>query len=185
MIEIEISGVTLRLETGRGLFSPDRIDTGTLAMLSKVERIPGCKVLDLGCGYGAVGIFCGLKGAAKVVMADNDPLAVRRSGENIELNGLKDILAVESDGYEHIADADFDLILSNPPYHADFSVPKKFIEGGFRRLITGGRMYMVTKRKEWYKRKFISVFGGVRITEEDGYFVFMAEKRPKDTGPKA
>jgi len=80
----------------------------------------------------------------------------------------------------------FQIILShhkNKPFcfglsvHADFSVPKHFIEKGFNRLKVGGKIYMVTKRKDWYKNKFIAIFGGVKIEEFDGYFVFCAEKR--------
>ena len=58
-----------------------------------------------------------------------------------------------------------------------FTVAKRFIEKGFNRLKIGGKMYMVTKRKDWYKNKLISIFGGVRIHEIDGYYVFEAEKR--------
>jgi 16S rRNA (guanine1207-N2)-methyltransferase len=58
----------------------------------------------------------------------------------------------------------------------DFSVPKHFIEKGFNHLKIGGKLFMVTKRKEWYKNKLISVFGGVKIWEENGYYVFMAQK---------
>ena len=72
------------------------------------------------------------------------------------------------------------LTSANPPYHADFSVPKAFIEKGFNRLQIGGKMVMVTKRKEWYKNKLISIFGGVSITEIDGYYVFISEKRSAD-----
>ena len=60
---------------------------------------------------------------------------------------------------------------------ADFSIPKHFIEKGFNRLRIGGKMYMVTKRKDWYKNKLSAIFGGVKIYEIDGYFVFCAEKR--------
>lgn len=69
------------------------------------------------------------------------------------------------------------LVMSNPPYHTDFSVAKDFIEGSHRHLQKGGYLVMVTKRFEWYKNKIQSVFGGVRWTENNGYFVFMAEKR--------
>jgi len=62
----------------------------------------------------------------------------------------------------------------------DFSVPKMFIEKGFNRLRIGGRMYMVTKRKLWYKNKLISIFGGVKIWEIDGYYVFMSVKKSPD-----
>jgi 16S rRNA (guanine1207-N2)-methyltransferase len=71
------------------------------------------------------------------------------------------------------------MILSNPPYHTDFSVAKMFIEKGFNRLSIGGRMYMVTKRKEWYRNKLKSIFGGVRIWELNGYFVFMSIKKSR------
>lgn len=84
---------------------------------------------------------------------------------------------MQGDTFESIEDSDFTVILSNPPYHTDFSVPKKFIENGFKRLRLGGKMYMVTKRKEWYKNKLISIFGGVNIHYIDSYYVFEAEKR--------
>lgn len=178
MIEICVKGVQLYLETAPSLFSPGGIDKGTAAMLSLVDLDIDGKLLDLGCGYGVVGILAAkLLGSENVVMCDISPLAVEISRCNAELNGVPDINIVESDGFNSVDESGFSLILSNPPYHTDFSVAKRFIEIGFKRLIPGGRMYMVTKRREWYKNKFISVFGGVIITEIDGYFVFMAEKR--------
>lgn len=74
-------------------------------------------------------------------------------------------------------DNDFTLILSNPPYHTDFSVPKHFIEIGFKKLVLGGKLIMVTKRLDWYKNKLTSIFGGVKI---NGYYVFIAEKRKNE-----
>ena len=82
----------------------------------------------------------------------------------------------------NIPECDFTLILSNPPYHADFSVAKHFIEAGFRHLAVAGRLVMVTKRLEWYRNKITSVFGGVRVEEIDGYYVFVAEKRRTASG---
>lgn len=67
--------------------------------------------------------------------------------------------------------------MSNPPYHADSTVPKEFIEKGYNRLTVSGKMHMVTKTKDWYKNKLISIFGGVKIYEVDDYFVFMAVKK--------
>ena len=69
------------------------------------------------------------------------------------------------------------MILSNPPYHTDFAVAKGFIEDGFKKLLVGGKMVMVTKRLDWYRNKLSSVFGGVTVKEKDGYYVFLAEKR--------
>jgi 16S rRNA (guanine1207-N2)-methyltransferase len=173
-------------KTSSGLFSPERIDKGTLLMLSAAEFDSGDKILDLGCGYGAVGITAAkIIGPQNVVMSDNNKKAVSFSQANAELNGVDGIKIILSDGFNSIQDKDFTVILSNPPYHSDFSVPKHFIEKGFNRLILGGKMYMVTKRKSWYKNKFISVFGGVKIIEADGYFVFCAEKRGTQYAGKA
>ena len=178
MIELEVGGVALRLETAAGLFSPRRADRGTLAMLSRVEFAPGMKVLDLGCGCGLVGILAAKAcGEANVVMCDIDPLAVEIAQRNAALNGVGSVKAVVSDGLSGVDDAGFDLILSNPPYQSDFSVARGFIEKGFNRLKIGGRLLMVTKRRAWYRNRLIAIFGGVRIREIDGYFVFEAQRR--------
>ena len=84
---------------------------------------------------------------------------------------------VLSDGFSAVDEAGFDLILSNPPYQSDFSVAKRFIEKGFNRLKVGGKMMMVTKRLDWYRNRLRAVFGGVRVEQVDGYFVFTAERR--------
>lgn len=168
----------LEFETDTRLFSPQAIDKGTLAMLSVVEFEDNDKVLDLGCGYGIVGIYAAKKlGAENVVMVDNNELAVEVAKKNAIKNGVLGIKIVASDAYDNLNDKDFTKILSNPPYHTDFSVAKKFIEKGFNRLALGGRMYMVTKRKDWYKNKLTAIFGGVKIWEIDGYYIFMSTKK--------
>jgi len=178
LIDIELKGVVLRFNTAPSLFSPGRVDRGTLAMLTFADFQTSDKVLDLGCGYGVAGILAAkLIGAERVTMSDIDGEAVDISRQNAVMNGVPDVRIVKSNGFENIDDAGFTVILSNPPYHADFSVPKLFIEKGFNRLAVGGRILMVTKRREWYKQKFISVFGGVKIHEADGYFVFEAIKK--------
>lgn len=178
MISVKLNDVVMSFETSPKLFSPYSLDTGTNAMLSCVSFSQTDKVLDLGCGYGIVGIYAAiLIGAQHVTMVDIDETAITVARENARLNGVPDINIVRSDGFKSIDDAGFTIILSNPPYHTDFSVAKHFIEKGFNRLVIGGRMVMVTKRKEWYKTKLIAIFGGVSVKEIDGYFVFIAEKR--------
>ena len=149
-------------------------------MLSYAEFAPGAKVLDLGCGNGIVGI-CALEAGARVTMCDVLPEAVEAARYNLNANFPADIAdnakVLVSDGFDGVADNDFELILSNPPYHTDFSVAKRFIEGSFYHLATGGRLLMVTKRLDWYKNKLTAVFGGVKVRESDGYYVFIAEKR--------
>jgi len=181
MIEITINGITMSFITLPSLFSPAALDAGTRAMLSRAEFRPGDKVLDLGCGWGVVGVYAAkLVGAKNVTMSDVDPAAVELARENARINGVPEIQIIQSDGFAGIDGAGYALILSNPPYHADFAVAKGFIEKGFNRLALGGKMMMVTKRREWYKNKFIAVFGGVKVEEIDGYFVFTAERRAKD-----
>ena len=180
MILAKIKDIDLKFETEPSIFSPNFIDQGTLAMLSVVEFLPSDKVLDLGCGYGVVGILATkLVGEENVFMCDISERAVEYAKINAALNGVPNIKISLSDGYKNIAEGDFTLILSNPPYHVDFSVPKNFIEVGFRKLVVGGKLVMVTKRLDWYKNKLTSVFGGVKVQEFDGYYVFVAEKRSK------
>jgi len=176
MLSINIKDHELVFETAPSLFSPNQIDKGTLAMLNRIEFTPDDKVLDLGCGYGVVGIVAA-KHTDNVFMSDIDKTALKYAQKNAAYNGVKAINIMQSNAYKNINTTGFTIIASNPPYHADFSVPKLFIEKGFNRLAMGGKFYMVTKRKDWYKNKFIAIFGGVRIHEADGYFVFEAEKR--------
>ena len=186
LLQAEILGQNIILETQKGLFSPQHIDRGTLAMLKHVNFEAGMRVMDLGCGCGIVGIVAAkITGEEKVFMSDADPLAVETAKRNAERNSVSGVKICVSDVFRNVDASGFDLILSNPPYQTDFSVAKGFIEKGFNRLKIGGRLFMVTKRREWYKNKIISVFGGVEIRETDGYFVFIAERRNLNYAKKA
>lgn len=180
LITFNYNGKRLEFETEQTLFSPKKIDTGTLAMLSQIDIQKGDKVLDLGCGYGIVGIMAAeTVGEPSVVMSDCSAMAVRMAKRNAVRNGFPNIKVVQSDAYDQVEDTDFSLIISNPPYHTDFSVAKRFIQGGCRRLLPGGRMVMVVKRLLWYKNKLTAVFGGVTVRECNGYYVLIAEKRER------
>ena len=186
-IRVEILGRQLVLETDSRLFSPAHADRGTLAMLSCARLEPGMRVMDLGCGCGIVSLAAAAFGVepGNIVLTYIDELAVETSRKNMESNGFSGAVFVSGDALSQVPGSDFDLILSNPPYHTDFKVAKTFIEKGFNRLRIGGRMFMVTKRKDWYKNKLIAIFGGVKIYEKDGYFVFEAQKRtPTYAGKK-
>jgi len=177
-IEEQVQGIDLVLQTNEEVFSPGSVDRGTKAMLSFVEFKAGDKVLDLGCGCGVVGILAAKQiGADKVWMCDISENAVLLSRQNAEINGVGAVTICQSDGLKNISEPGFTLILSNPPYHTDFSVAKGFIEDGYKKLVVGGKMIMVTKRLDWYRNKLSSVFGGVTVKEKDGYYVFLAEKR--------
>lgn len=175
---VEIDQVELHLESSPELFSPRRLDHGTRAMLKCVEVTPEDKVLDLGCGCGVVGIYVAkLIGEDRVFMLDADEVAVEYSQKNAEANEVSNVSVSLSNGFADFAESDFTQILCNPPYHADFAVPKQFIMKGFNRLRIGGQMHFVTKRDKWYRNKLRSVFGGSQCQEVDGYYVFSATKR--------
>lgn len=181
----------LEIEATEGLFSPRGADAGTLSMVSAVELESGQKLLDLGCGAGLVGIAAAkVLGEENVWMTDVDPAAVRCAAENAKRNDVENVHLCCGDALDAVDASGFDWILSNPPYHADFSVAKKFIEKGFNRLKLGGKLVMVVKRELWYRNKLTAIFGGVRMQEIGGYFVFTAEKRseryapPKPKAPK-
>jgi 16S rRNA (guanine1207-N2)-methyltransferase len=177
VLQLTIGGHELRLETEPSLFSPKGADAGTLAMLSLIALAPEDKVLDLGCGYGLVGIVAAKHvPPTQVFLLDNDAKAVEVARANAARNGVADVSVQLSDGFRGTRETDFSKIISNPPYHVDFSVPKHFIEKGFNRLRIGGTMWMVTKRLDWYRNKLGAIFGGCRVHEIDGYFVFEATK---------
>lgn len=175
--------ITFKFETLPSLFSPNAIDKGTQAMLSQVDFCGEEKILDMGCGYGIVGILAASEvGEENVTMCDISNEAVEMASYNAKLNGFNKIRIIQSDAYEKIKDLDFDLILCNPPYHTDFSVARKIIEVGYDKLVWGGQMILVVKRRLWYEKKMTSVFGGVAVKEIDGYCVMIAQKRRKKAG---
>ncbi|MEI0798223.1 methyltransferase [Brachyspira intermedia] len=177
-IEITIKNIDLKFNSSDKLFSPRNVDIGTLYMIDEVNFENENKILDLGCGYGFVGILAAkIIGEDKVVMCDIDTEAVEMSKHNAVLNNVENINIIQSDGLKNIIDKDFSMILSNPPYHTDFSVAKHFIESGFYKLALNGKFIMVTKRLDWYKNKLSSVFGGVKVKEKNGYYIFISEKR--------
>ena len=103
-------------------------------MLSVVEFDANDRVLDLGCGYGVVGILAArLLGPKQVVMIDSNDEAVSLARRNAARNGVSEVVIQQSHGFEDTRETHFTKILCNPPYHEDFSVPKHFIEKGFSR----------------------------------------------------
>lgn len=119
-IEIEVKDIKMKFKTSAELFSPKGINRGTLAMLSIVNFSRNDKVLDLGCGYGVVGILAAkIIGDENVIMTDKLGTAVQISRENAILNGVPNIRIYQSDGFRNLDEKDFALILL---YEAGFEV---------------------------------------------------------------
>jgi 16S rRNA (guanine1207-N2)-methyltransferase len=177
VIHANIRDINFVLESRPDLFSPRRVDAGTLAMLACIDFNESDKVLDLGCGYGVVGIYAAkLLSESSVFLLDADPVAVETATKNAISNGLPNLSITQSDGFHNFHEAGFTKILSNPPYHSDFSVPKHFILKGFNRLEIGGQLWFVTKRDKWYRNKLRAVFGNAKSQQVDDYVVISATK---------
>jgi len=178
MYAVKIWNHDITIEADSEVFSPRGLDRGTELMLGQVVLQPDDKVLDLGCGSGVVGIAVAKEiGVERVTLADISVHALACTVENMRLNGLENLDIQESDGFSDIPGSDYTLILSNPPYHTDFSVAKHFIEDGKRHLRVGGRMILVVKRLEWYRNKMTTVFGGARVISGEEYHVIISIKR--------
>lgn len=173
-------GRDFTVRTAPGIFSPRGLDAGTSAMLDVIAAAPprpGARFLDLGCGAGVVSMIATELWGLDTTAVDVNARALRISTANAPRANV-----VASDGFRQVSGATpFDIIASNPPYHTDFAVAKQFIEGAYHHLSMGGTLYLVVKRADWYVQKVRAIFGGCRVTEQEGYSVITAEKRPPKT----
>ena len=139
-----------------GIFSFDRLDDGTHLLLDNLPDLHNLNVLDLGCGYGAIGLAAALSGATSVDMLDANLLAVAAAQTNIEQLSLLNAHAFASDVVSALPDKKFDLVLSNPPFHTgrdvDYQVACAFIEQSSSALESGGRLYVVANRFIRYEK---------------------------------
>lgn len=147
LVSLRYAGQTLHFRVSQDLFSSHRVDFGTSFLLRTLvpsEHAPFRKVLDLGCGYGAIGLA--LKkvfGESFVHMVDRDALAVEYSRQNAELNGLSDVEVYGSLGYDDVRAEDFDLIACNIPGKAGEPVISHFLRDTADYLRPGGMVAVV------------------------------------------
>lgn len=136
----------------RGVFSATRLDRGTRLLLETAGFHSGEAVLDLGCGYGVVGVFAGLEGAGQVVMVDINPRAADLARRNLEAHGLAEVaLAIISDGTSALGSTWADTCLLNPPIRAGREVVRSLIQGGSGCLKPGGRLLLVARTSQGAK----------------------------------
>ena len=140
-------GRELVFETCSGVFSKDSIDAFSLLMVSTSDEHPvSGKVLDLGCGYGAVGILLKIRDPKiDLYQSDVNPLAVELTIENCRINDVESNV-ICSDGYERI-DSSFDWVFFNPPIRAGNAVIHKLFDETKQRLNPNGKFMLVMQRK--------------------------------------
>jgi 16S rRNA (guanine1207-N2)-methyltransferase len=171
-----ICGGTFALRSLPGVFSFDRLDEGTALLLQQLTRewVQEKRVLDFGCGYGLIGMAAAQLGATWVDLLDVDLSAVAAAQENCSRNKILHARVRPSDVLDAIGPERYDLILSNPPFHAgkqvEYSMAQTFITHSHHILNPGGRLVLVANRFIRYDRLMKEVFGNVEGLAETGKF---------------
>jgi 16S rRNA (guanine1207-N2)-methyltransferase len=175
----EARGETFRLRSLPGIFAYDRIDEGTRLLLNTIDIPAGAHVLDIGCGYGIIGLLAARLGAASVEMIDINLLAVAAAAENIPTNGIGGARAFVSDGVPDDAIDRYDVVVTNPPFHTgkatNYDITPALIAGARRALKPGGALFLVANRFLAYERELRAAFAQVgSVAETRGYRVWHA-----------
>ena len=143
---------------------------------------PTARVLDWGCGYGAIGIVAArLATRGHVTLVDVDIRATRLAQRNLELNGIENAEVVLGDGVHDLPPKTrFDVIVSNPPTHSGREVLDDLVAGAYKALRPGGQLYLVINRLLSLRREVETVFGNAETAARDkGFVVIRAIKIPR------
>ncbi len=181
-LAVELRGHRLRFLTDAGVFSRRDVDAGTRLLIDTMEPQSGQRILDLGCGYGPVGLAAAVLAGpdSSVLMVDVNERAVRLAEENAKRNGVHNVLAIVSDGFASVAGS-FDWILTNPPIRVGKAVLYAWVEASPAYLRPGGTMLMVIRTKQGAKSmadQFARVFPETdTIAKREGYRVLLGRAR--------
>ena len=165
----ELRGIPLTFSTTWGLFSPKTIDAGTQLLIEHLDIQENDTCLDLGCGYGAVGItLAKCAQTATVYMVDKDFVAVDYALKNVKQNQLHNCHVLLSNGFSHLSDIQLDLIVSNLPANVGKELLQIFLTDAKQHLKPNGRLYVVTISglRMFIKRNFLSIFGNYRKVKQ-------------------
>ncbi|MEP1744064.1 MAG: methyltransferase [Kangiellaceae bacterium] len=173
----DLQGEQLSFLTTYGIFSPKEIDAGTKLILRYLDVQPDFDCLDLGCGYGPIGIWMARKATqGKVTMLDKDFVAVDYANQNITKNGLKNATAKLSNGFSELNDEKFDLIVSNIPAKVGNEMLYLFLYDAFHHLKPEGKFVVVTVNglRHFCKRTFNEVFGNYKKLKQGNAYTISA-----------
>lgn len=182
-VPVSFGELQFEFETCYGTFSSDGLDDGSRALLEMMEAPESCNsILDLGCGWGAMGIIAARKtGAERVVMIDANARAVDMAKRNVEKQGLSDAevrLEADVELMQNAAETGrFDLVISNPPYWTEFRVADLFIQMAWRALRPGGKVLLVGKNNPLMVTRTEEQFGNVEVLRRRGYSIVVGVKQ--------
>lgn len=171
--------------TGSGIFSVGKVDKGTELLLNSCIIPEKAKVLDLGCGYGIVGIAVALgHPSSEVILRDINKRAIALAKKNIRLNRLENAEASQGYCFEGLQ-RKFDVVLLNPPQSAGKEICFEMIQGSYDHLDEDGSLQLVARHNKGGKmlsEKMQDIFGNVSIlSRKSGYRVYMGEKKKSDS----
>ena len=178
-IAFSVNDTNLKFNTDIGVFSKGNLDRGTKVLLDFLTiEDSDKKILDLGCGYGVIGIYLAKKYQLDVDMIDVNKRAIELTKKNIDLNSVN-ANVFQSDGFSNV-DSKYDFIITNPPIRAGKKVYYKFFEESANFLKEEGRLLLVINKKHGAMSaiKFLkTIYLAVEIVGKDkGFNVISCKK---------
>lgn len=162
---VDLRGMRLTFITSSGVFSKARIDRGTELLIDTLEIADCESALDLGCGYGAIGITVArLAPESLITMVDLNRRAVELAMRNAALNGVDNVEVMQGNGFDVVGGRRFHRIYTNPPYRAGKQLVFAWLEQSREHLFEGGALYVVGQRKQGIlsvREKLVELFGSV------------------------
>jgi len=182
IISFVYRGVTLEFITYSSLFSGNKVDLGTELLLEHAIIVEKATVLDVGCGYGVIGISLAKAFPdLQVYMVDINPVAVKMARYNARLNGVEErVKILQGNVYEPVKNMVFDIIISNPPLSAGRSVVEEIIMGSIEHLRRGGYAEFVLARGANYYIDKLSSRNDVEIIKNvsrKGYTILIFRRK--------
>ncbi|MES9879060.1 MAG: methyltransferase [Candidatus Sedimenticola sp. PURPLELP] len=160
-----VCGQQLTYHTTWGLFSPKNVDEGSRLLLDYLEINETDDTLDLGCGYGPLGLtMARLAPKGTSVLVDKDFMAVEYSRKNASINGIENVEVFLSNGFDQVGDRQFDLIVSNLPAKTGKELYYLYFYDALVRMRPGARFYVVTISglRKFVQKAFMEVFGNYK-----------------------
>lgn len=178
-ISLDVSGKRYRFITDSSVFSKARVDFGTRFLIETMDVEECAHVLDIGCGYGPLGIVAADSAPkGRAVLLDINERAISLATRNIELNRISHAEAKVSDVYGALGQDRFDHILTNPPVRAGKSVVWRIFEEGRNYLTSNGSLWVVIQKKQGAPsalKKLQACYKRVEeVDKKKGYRIFRA-----------
>ncbi|WP_125770395.1 class I SAM-dependent methyltransferase [Companilactobacillus furfuricola] len=171
----------LKFTSDSGVFSRQTIDFGSRVLIEAIDfsNVPNGDILDVGCGYGPIGLSLAKDQASRqVTMTDVNLRALDLAKKNAQTNQIDNVKIFESNMYEQV-DAKFALIVSNPPIRAGKEVVSGIISEASKYLLPSGEVWIVIQKKQGApsaKKLMKETYGNVEVvTRDKGYYILKSK----------